>query len=59
MDKARIEQRIIELARAFAGLDTYMPSARQADRDAACILRGELNALFSYIAAEKKNRVTP
>jgi len=49
MDKARIEQRIIELARAFAALDIYMPSARQADRDYACELRGRFQALITKL----------
>jgi hypothetical protein len=49
MDKARIEQRIIELARAFAGLDIYMPTACQADRDYACELRGRLQALITKL----------
>ena len=49
MDKARIEQRIIGLAREFAGLDIYMPSARQADRDYACELRGRFQALIARL----------
>jgi hypothetical protein len=49
MDKARIEQRIIELARGFAGLKEYHPSARQADRDYACELRGRFQALIRHL----------
>jgi hypothetical protein len=49
MDKAQIEQRIIGLARGFAGLDIYMPSARQADRDYACELRGRFQALIQHL----------
>jgi hypothetical protein len=49
MDKSQIEARIIELARAFAGLDIYMPSARQADRDYACELRGRFQALIAHL----------
>ena len=49
MDKAWIEARIIELAREFAGLDIYMPSARQADRDYACELRGRFQALIAHL----------
>jgi hypothetical protein len=49
MDKAQIEQRIIELAREFAQLDIYMPSSRQADRNYACTLRGRFQALVAHL----------
>ena len=49
MDKARIQQRIIELARAFANKDEFFPTARQADRDYACELRGRFQALVAHL----------
>jgi hypothetical protein len=49
MDKARIEARIIELARAFAGLTEYHPSSSQKDRDYACKLRGRFQALIAHL----------
>jgi len=49
MDKAQIEQRIIELARAFAELTEYHPTVNQADRDYACELRGRFQALVAHL----------
>ena len=49
MDKERIEQRIIELARAFAGLTEYRPYGSQKDRDYACELRGRFQALIRHL----------
>ena len=51
MDKARIEARIIELARGFAGLTEYHPTENQADRDYACELRGRFQALIAHLDA--------
>jgi len=49
MDKAQIERRIIELARAFANKDEFFPTERQSDRDYACELRGRFQALVAHL----------
>ncbi len=49
MDKARIEQRIIRLARKFAELTEYHPSVYRADRAYACELRGRFQALIQHL----------
>jgi hypothetical protein len=49
MDKAKIEARIIRLAREFAELTEYHPSCNQADRDYACKLRGQFQALIEHL----------
>ena len=59
MSKRYVNKRIIQLAKEFADRAEFSPSANQADRDAACELLGQLQALFSYIAEEKKNLGTP
>jgi hypothetical protein len=51
MDKARIEARIIKLARAFAELTEYHPTANEADRYYACELRGRFQALIAHLDA--------
>ena len=49
MDKQQIEARIIELARAFAELTEYHPTACQADRYYSCELRGRFQALIARL----------
>ncbi len=49
MTKAKIEARIIELARCFAELTEYHPSVNQADREYACELRGRFQALIAQL----------
>ena len=49
MDKARIEQRIIGLAREFAGLTEYHPTVFQVDRNYACELRGRFQSLIQHL----------
>ena len=49
MDKARIEQRIIELARGFAGMEIFRPTERLGDRAYACELRGRFQALIAHL----------
>jgi hypothetical protein len=49
MDKARIEARIIRLAREFAELAEYNPTVNQADRDYACALRGRFQSLVAHL----------
>jgi hypothetical protein len=49
MDKAKIEARIIELARCFAELTEYHPSVNQDDRDYACALRGRFQSLVAHL----------
>ncbi len=49
MDKARIEARIIRLAREFAELTEYHPSGSEADRDYACALRGRFQSLIEHL----------
>jgi hypothetical protein len=51
MDKARIEARIIGLAREFAELKEYQPTVFQVDRNYACTLRGRFQALIAHLDA--------
>jgi hypothetical protein len=49
MDKAKIEARIIKLAREFAELKEYHPTVFQMDRNYACTLRGRFQALITQL----------
>ena len=49
MDKARIEARIIKLAREFANKGEFFPGARQSDRVYACVLRGRFQSLVAHL----------
>jgi hypothetical protein len=54
MDKERIEQRIIELAREFADRPTFFPLTCVSDGIAACELRGTFQALIEALDKTEK-----